>query len=357
MRGDDSHVAIDGDGHMRADDVSLFDHVVDTVDFMLDTGRPMPIGVAQGTVYAAVVPERIPVKLGIVADVARVLRGLDGTAALARSRFARRVPRRRRRVRACRCSSERPTIRCSGTTPRRSSVCSSCCLVSSRTSRYLNTRSRWWYAASIAAVLILVFTYEANPPLVLAFAALHLGRHPWRLSSWKPVFPILAIGAAVTLLSAYMHRSCDVRRRGLSGVARPDPRSSDGRSPGRVGDPRHLLRVRLAGTPRRIRRGPSSSPRSGVQVSRPRSSSSRSCGLRRPALARAPQMLASQSTAGGTSAVALQIGRDRRRDDDLLGPLHLAGQAASAAHLPRWRPSCDLRRHDRVRALGGRGLA
>src|SRR4030095_5623246 len=73
--------------------------------------------------------------------------------------------------------------------------------------RYLNTRSRWWYAASIAAVLILVFTYEANPPLVLAFAALHLGRGPWRLSSWKPVVPTLAIGAAVTLLSVYMHRT------------------------------------------------------------------------------------------------------------------------------------------------------
>ena len=75
--------------------------------------------------------------------------------------------------------------------------------------RYLNTRSRWWYAASIVGVLILVFTYEANPPLVLAFAALHLGRGPWRLSSWKPVFPILAIGAAVTLLSTYMHRTVD----------------------------------------------------------------------------------------------------------------------------------------------------
>ena len=72
--------------------------------------------------------------------------------------------------------------------------------------RYLDTGSRRWYAASIAAALILVLTYEANPPLVLAFAALHLGRHPWRLSSWKPVFPILAIGAAMTLLSAYMHR-------------------------------------------------------------------------------------------------------------------------------------------------------
>jgi hypothetical protein len=73
--------------------------------------------------------------------------------------------------------------------------------------RYLKTGSWWWYAAAIAAVLLLVFTYEANPPLVLAFAALHLGRSPWRLSSWKPVFPILAIGAAVTLLSVYMHRT------------------------------------------------------------------------------------------------------------------------------------------------------
>src|SRR5262249_52768321 len=52
---------------------------------------------------------------------------------------------------------------------------------------------------------ILVFTYEANPPLVLAFAALYLGRSR-RLREWKPVVPILAIGVAMTLVSVYLHR-------------------------------------------------------------------------------------------------------------------------------------------------------
>src|SRR5262249_13750058 len=65
MRGDDSHVGIDGDGVMRADHVSLARYVWDNVEFMLDTGRPLPIGVAQGTLDAVTVPERFPFKLGI----------------------------------------------------------------------------------------------------------------------------------------------------------------------------------------------------------------------------------------------------------------------------------------------------
>jgi hypothetical protein len=65
MRGDDSHVGIDSNGSMRADHVSMLGHVVDVERFMLDTGRLMPIGVAEGEIYAAKVPERLPFKLGI----------------------------------------------------------------------------------------------------------------------------------------------------------------------------------------------------------------------------------------------------------------------------------------------------
>jgi hypothetical protein len=206
MRGDDSHVAIDADGHMRADDVSLIDHVGDTVDFMLDTGRPMPIGVAQGTVYAALVPERVPFKLGIalisLACVAALMALLQSLGVASRNvflvvaaAFALSLQFR---------ATHDPML---GYNASPQLTVLELLLGLTAYARYLNTGSRWWYAASIAAVLILVFTYDANPPLVLAFAALHLGRHPRGLSSWKPVFPILAIGAAVTLLSAYMRRS------------------------------------------------------------------------------------------------------------------------------------------------------
>jgi hypothetical protein len=206
MRGDDSHVAIDANGHMRADGVSLVHHVRATVDFMLDTGRPMPIGVAQGTVYASVVPERLPFKLGIVlmslACIAALMALLQALGVASRNvflgvavAFALSLQFR---------ATHDPMLGYNAS-PQFSVLV--LLLGLTAYARYLNTRSRWWYAATIVGVLILVFTYEANPPLVLAFAALHLGRGPWRLSSWKPVFPILAIGAAVTLLSTYMHRT------------------------------------------------------------------------------------------------------------------------------------------------------
>ena len=40
---------------------------------------------------------------------------------------------------------------------------------------------------------------------VVAFAALHLGRDPARGRSWRYSWPILGLGAAVTLLAAYLH--------------------------------------------------------------------------------------------------------------------------------------------------------
>jgi hypothetical protein len=206
MRGDDSHVGIDAAGLMRADDVSLIDHVGDTVDFILDTGRPMPIGVAQGTVYATVVPERIPFKLGIVlmslACVAALMALLHSLGVASRNVF---VAVAVAFALSLQFRATHDPMLGYNASPQLNVLELLLGLIAYV--RYLNTRSRWWYAASIAAVLILVFTYEANPPLVLAYAALHVGRGPLRLSSWKPVLPILAIGAAVTLLSAYMHRT------------------------------------------------------------------------------------------------------------------------------------------------------
>jgi hypothetical protein len=200
MRGDDSHVAIDGDGHMRADDVSLFKYVDEVNDHMLDTGRLMPIAAVEGTVYAATVPERLPVKLGValmaLACLAALIALLHSLGLASRNvllgaavAFALSLQFR---------ATHDPMLGYYG-----SAQLTVLELLLGLTAyvHYLNTRSRWWYAASIAAVLMLMLTYEANPPLVLAFAALHLGRR----SSWRPVLPILAIGGATTLLIAYLH--------------------------------------------------------------------------------------------------------------------------------------------------------
>src|SRR5262245_30033781 len=204
MRADDSHVAIDGDGHMRADHVSLFRYVDAVNDQMLDTGRPMPVGVIEGTVYAVTVPERLPAKLGIAllslacfAALIVLLRSL-GVASrdviiVAAVAFALSLQFR---------ATHDPMLGYNGS-PQLSVLELLAGLIAYV--QYLKTGSWWWYAGSIAAVLLLVFTYEANPPLVLAFAGLHVGRPQWRVSSWKPVVPILAMGAAVTLLSVYMH--------------------------------------------------------------------------------------------------------------------------------------------------------
>jgi hypothetical protein len=204
MRGDDSHVGIDGNGYMRAEHVSLAGYVRDVEDFMLDTGRVMPIGVAQGQVYAAKVPERFPFKLGIV------LMSLACIAALVLLLRSLRIVSRDVFIIAAVAFALSLQFRAThdpmlgyNASPQLTVLELLLGLIAYW--RYLETGSWRWYAASIAAVVILLLTYEANHPLVLAFAALHLGRQPRRVSSWKPVFPILAIGVAMTLLSAYLH--------------------------------------------------------------------------------------------------------------------------------------------------------
>jgi hypothetical protein len=205
MRGDDSHVAIDGEGHMRIDDVSLLQYVDEVNDHMLDTGRLMPIAAVEGTVYAAVIPERLPVKLVIalmtlacVAALIALLRslGLGSRNVLLAAAVAFALSLQFR-------STHDPMLGYYGSAQ---FTVLELLLGLLAYVRFLKTGSRWWYAASITAVVLLMLTYEANPPLVLAFAALHLGHHSWRVSSWRPVLPILAIGVATTLLIAYLHR-------------------------------------------------------------------------------------------------------------------------------------------------------
>jgi hypothetical protein len=305
MRGDDSHVAIDGAGARRANNVSLIANVRASVDSMLDTGRPMPIGVAQGTVYASVVPERIPFKLGIVlmslACLGAVMALLHSLGVASRNvflavavAFALSLQFR---------ATHDPML---GYNASQQLNVLELLLGLTAYVSYLNTRSRWWYAATIAVVLILMFTYEANPPLVLAFAALHLGRGPLRLSSWKPVLPILAIGAAMTLLSAYMHRTASTVVEGYQEsldvilvvqtaarqavAAIPDIYFLSG-SQGLLTDPTRaelfaaFWRAALA---------------AALVVFALRR-------LRRPAPASAPADARGSVTAGGTSAVALQL--------------------------------------------------
>jgi hypothetical protein len=68
--------------------------------------------------------------------------------------------------------------------------------------RFLRGGSRWWYAAALGLVVVLLETYESNDPLVVAFAAHHLGHDPARSGSWRHSWPMLGLGAAATLLAA-----------------------------------------------------------------------------------------------------------------------------------------------------------
>ena len=76
--------------------------------------------------------------------------------------------------------------------------------------RFLRGGSRWWYVAALVLVAVLLETYESNYPLVLAFGALHLGADPARRRSWRYSWPILGMGAAITLLAAYLHSHAQV---------------------------------------------------------------------------------------------------------------------------------------------------
>jgi hypothetical protein len=84
--------------------------------------------------------------------------------------------------------------------------------------RFVRGGSRWWYAAALLLIVVLLETYEGTYPFVLAFAALHTGRDPARTRSWRYAWPVLGLGAAVTLLAAYLHTHTTVAP-GVSGYA------------------------------------------------------------------------------------------------------------------------------------------
>lgn len=202
MRGDDSHVAIDLKGHLAYHHQALSANIADTIEAGLDNGRFMPIGVSQGLTYAAMVPERIPYKLGIVVlaliavgalylFLARLGLASLPTLLVVAVAFALSLQFR---------ATHDPVLGYSGTAQLTMIIL----FMGLWTYlRYLQGGSRAWYALALMLATALVLTYEANPPLVLAFACLHLGTDPRRVRTWRAMLPFLGLGAAMTLLSMY----------------------------------------------------------------------------------------------------------------------------------------------------------
>lgn len=199
MRGDDSHVGIDLKGDLSYSHRSLASHIGDTLEAGLDNGRFMPVGVAQGLTYVAEVPERVPYKVGIVllalAAVAMMLLflrriGLGSLPALLVVAVAFALSLQFR-------ATHDPVLGYAGT-----SQLSMIILFTGLWAyvRYLQGGSWRWYALALVMATALVMAYEANPPLVLTFLCLHLGRDPRRVRSWRAAAPFLAIGGAMTLM-------------------------------------------------------------------------------------------------------------------------------------------------------------
>ncbi|MBJ7518244.1 MAG: hypothetical protein JHC84_00990 [Solirubrobacteraceae bacterium] len=204
MRGDDSHVSIDLEGHRAYTGESLPSYILGQLEAGIDGGRPMPIGVTQGLTFASVMNERLPYKLGIVvlalAAVGMLwifLRRL-GLASLPTFLVVCVAFMLSLQFRA----THDPVLGYAGT-PQMSMLI----LFSGLWAylRYLQGDSRKWYVLSLLLAVALVLNYEANPPLVLAFACLHLGHDARRTHSWRTAVPFLAIGAAMTLTSVYTH--------------------------------------------------------------------------------------------------------------------------------------------------------
>lgn len=205
MRGDDSHTTIDYAGLRKADGVTVLEKISNEIEATLDGGRPQPLGAAEGTFYASVVPERFVYKLGIalltLAALAALLAFLRsyGVARhalpIATVAFAMSLQFR---------NTHDPALGYYST-PQFSMLLLFGGLLAYL--RYLRSGSRRSYALALGLAAAMVATYEANQPLVLAFAALHLGRVEGRARNWKTAVPFLALGAAMTILSAYLRRS------------------------------------------------------------------------------------------------------------------------------------------------------
>lgn len=209
MRGDDSHVPIDLNGQRRAVGDTLPEIIWQELKHGIkDNGRPQPLGTVEGITYMTLVPERFPYKLGIalltlacvlaLAWFLRMFRVPRGTLLIIAAAFAMSLQFRQTHDPALGYYS----------TPQFSLLVLFAGLGAYL--RYLRGASSRWYAAAIVLALILVGTYEANQPLVLAFAALHLGRDDARVRRWRAVIPFLGIGAFMTALTAYTHSHVDV---------------------------------------------------------------------------------------------------------------------------------------------------
>lgn len=199
MRGDDSHVTVDFEGARALSGAPITEFVADEIAATLDAGRAHVLGAAGGTLYALTVPERLPYKAGIaLAALAAFLALLAflrafgpprGTLLVAVAAIALSLQFRH---------THDPALGYYGT-----QQVSVLLLVGGLAAylRFLRGGGTRWYAATLLLVVLFLLNYEANPPLVLAFACLHLGHDPRRTRSWRPVVPIIAAGAAMTLLS------------------------------------------------------------------------------------------------------------------------------------------------------------
>jgi hypothetical protein len=204
MRGDDSHVQIDVDGQRAVSGNSLVSEIGDAIDNTINVnGRPQPFGVVEGLTYAAVFDERVPYKLGIAALAFGTVLALwaflqmygvpRSTLLILSAAFALSLQFR----------AGHDPVTGYYSTPQVIMLVFFAGLATYL--RFLRGGGRRWYVATLVLVVLLLGLYEANYPLVLAFAALHAGADSRRLRRWPWMLPILAMGAFMTLLSAYLH--------------------------------------------------------------------------------------------------------------------------------------------------------
>jgi hypothetical protein len=208
FRGDDSHVETDLAGARKADHVSLWHQIGDAIRQEVDIGRPEPVGAVEGNLYAAAFQGRFVYKAGIallslaslllLAAFLRMFRVGASTLLIVAVAFALSLQYRLVHDPALGYYSTFQFIM----------LVFFAGLIAYL--RFLRGGSGWWYVGALVLVVLLLESYEANYPLVVAFAALHLGRDPARIRSWRYSWPILGLGAAATLLSVFLHSTSSI---------------------------------------------------------------------------------------------------------------------------------------------------
>lgn len=203
MRGDDSYLPLNFEGQRKVEHQSLPDLIYHDIKGTLHNGRPQIVGVIEGDTYFGIVHERLAYKAGIalgsllalfmLLQFLRLFRPSASTLLAVTVAFVLSLQFR---------FTHDPALGYYST-PQFIMITFFGGLICYL--RFLRGGSMRWYAATLALVAVMLGTYEANYPLVAAFAALHLGRDPVRRRSWTFSVPILVMGALMTLLSAYMH--------------------------------------------------------------------------------------------------------------------------------------------------------